>query len=65
MLAAERHAVHGFKMRRLGAVCGSAYDVIEADAAEVEELAIAAWRAARPGPHLRADVHGGGTAIRS
>jgi hypothetical protein len=52
-------------MRRLGAVCGSAYDVIEADAAEVEELAIAAWRAARPGPHLRADVHGGGTAIRS
>ena len=32
------------EMRRLGAACGSAYDVIEADAAEVEELAIAACR---------------------
>jgi hypothetical protein len=37
------------EMRRLGAACGSTCDVNEAaDAAEAEELAIAAWRALRP-----------------
>ncbi len=37
------------EMRRRGTACGSTCDVIEAaDAAEAEELAIAAWRALRP-----------------
>ena len=37
------------EMRRRGACVGSTEDVIEAaDAAEAEELAITAWRAARP-----------------
>ena len=37
------------EMRRLGAACGSTCDVIEAaDAVEAEEVAIAAWRPARP-----------------
>jgi hypothetical protein len=36
-------------MRRQGARVGSTEDLIEAaDAAEAEELVIAAWRAARP-----------------